>query len=431
MRNEQRMTLLELNGLVRQVIELGLPGEYWVEAELSECRESRGHCYMELIQRDDRQAVPVAKASAKCWASKWMMVRPYFERTTGQRLQSGMKVLLKVYPQFHEAYGFSWIVTDIDPAYTLGDQARRRQEIIRQLKEEGVFDLQRELPLPRFCLRIAVISSQTAAGYGDFAAQLADSPFNFQTRLFPAIMQGEGVEQSIVGALDRINAEVDDFDCVVIIRGGGATSDMSGFDTLLLAESVANFPLPIITGIGHDRDESILDMVSHQRVKTPTAAAAFLVDHAQALLDALNTAQRSITQSAQQKLSALNLQLTTLSSAVPRLFSVVKVQQEARLSTLFNRLLALSAQRIMNSRSLLERFEQHLPLLMDRRLTAERHRIELASEKLKMLDPTLLLSRGYSITLKDGKTVRDPRQLSQGDQIETRLEKGTIQSTVI
>ena len=198
MKSDNRLTLYELNSLVKEVIECEMSHEYWVEAELSECRESRGHCYMELIQREENSATPIARASAKCWASKWMLVRPYFERTTGQQLRAGIKVLLKVYPQFHEAYGFSWIVTDIDPNYTLGDQARRRQEIIHQLKQEGVFDLQHELHLPLFCLNIAVISSQTAAGYGDFSNQLSDSPFAFRTQLFPAIMQGEGVEQSII-----------------------------------------------------------------------------------------------------------------------------------------------------------------------------------------------------------------------------------------
>ena len=183
-----------------------MPDEYWVEAELSECRENHGHCFMSLIQKDERGSTPVAKADARCWASKWMLIRPYFERTTGQPLRPGIKVLLKVYAQFHEAYGFSWIVTDIDPTYTLGDMARKRQEIIRQLKEEGVFDLQKELDLPVFCQRIAVISSETAAGYGDFCHQLSDNPygFHFDVQLFPAIMQGEGVEQSIINALERI-----------------------------------------------------------------------------------------------------------------------------------------------------------------------------------------------------------------------------------
>ena len=430
MSSEKRLTLYELNSLVREVIECEMPNEYWVEAELSECRESRGHCYMEMIQKDEQNATPVAKATAKCWASKWMIVRPYFERTTGQRLHAGMKVLLKVYPQFHEAFGFSWIVTDIDPTYTLGDMARKRQEIIRQLKEEGVFDLQKELQLPLFCQHIAVISSATAAGYGDFCNQLADNPYGFQfrTQLFPAIMQGEGVEQSIIAALERIYHL--DIDCVVIIRGGGATSDMSGFDTLALAENVANFPIPIITGIGHDRDESILDMVSHTSVKTPTAAAAFLIDHLKTVMDILNDSQEQIVRLAQQKLTFYKSQFATIAELLPRLFSNVKVRQEARLDALNNSITHLAQLRLSTFNSQLSTMESKLPILLERRVMTEKHRLQLIEEKAKSLDPTLLLSRGYSITLKDGKTVRDAQQLQPGDDIETRLANGTIHSTV-
>ena len=385
---------------------------------------------MELIQKDEQNATPIAKASAKCWASKWMLVRPYFERTTGQQLHAGMKVLLKVYPQFHEAYGFSWIVTDIDPTYTLGDMARKRQEIIRQLKAEGIFDLQRELHLPIFCQRIAVISSETAAGYGDFFNQLADNPygFRFETRLFPATMQGEGVEQSVINALESIyNGQ---FDCVVIIRGGGATSDMSGFDTLALAENVANFPLPIITGIGHDRDESILDMVSHTRVKTPTAAAAFLIDHLKTVMDILNDSQEQIVRLAQQKLTYYKSQFATIAEVLPRLFSNVKVRQEARLDALNNSIAHHAQQKILNSQLSIVNIENRLPILLDRRLMTEKHRLQLIEEKAKSLDPTLLLSRGYSITLKDGHVIRDAAVLRSGDEIETRLANGTIHSTV-
>ena len=435
--SEKRLTLYELNSLVREVLECEMPDEYWVEAELSECRESRGHCYMELIQKDETTATPIAKASARCWASKWMLVRPYFERTTGQQLHAGMKVLLKVYAQFHEAYGFSWIVTDIDPTYTLGDMARKRQEIIRQLKEEGVFDLQKELQLPLFCQRIAVISSETAAGYGDFCNQLADNPYGlqFQVRLFPAIMQGEGVEQSIIDALGKIYSEYADypdspFDCVVMIRGGGATSDMSGFDTLTLAENVANFPLPIITGIGHDRDESILDMISHTRVKTPTAAAAFLIDHLKTVMDILNDSQEKIARLAQQKLAYYKSQFATIAELLPRLFSNVKVRQEARLDHLNSRLTYAAQQRILNSQSSIINLENRLPILLDRRLMTEKHHLQLIEEKAKSLDPALLLSRGYSMTMKDGRIVRDPQTLHQGDEIETRLEKGTIKSII-
>ena len=432
MNSEKRLTLYELNCLVKDVIEYEMPNEYWVEAELSECREARGHCYMELIQKDEQTATPIAKASARCWASKWMLIRPYFERTTGQQLHAGMKVLLKVYAQFHEAYGFSWIVTDIDPTYTLGDMARKRQEIIRQLKAEGVFDLQKELRLPLFCQRIAVISSETAAGYGDFCNQLTDNPYGFQfeVTLFPAVMQGEGVEQSIIAALECIFDYTSNFDAVVIIRGGGATSDMSGFDTLALAENVANFPLPIITGIGHDRDESILDMVSHTRVKTPTAAAAFLIDHLKTVMDSLNNAQEQIVRLAQQKLAYYKSQFATIAELLPRLFSNIKVRQEARLDALNSRLTHHAQQKITNSQLSIINLENRLPILLDRRLMTEKHRLQLIEEKAKSLDPTLLLSRGYSITLKDGKAVRDACQLQAGDEIETRLEKGTIKSIV-
>ena len=391
-------------------IESELSNEYWVEAELSEVRESRGHCYMELVQKEELTNTPIARASAKCWRSTWSMVEPYFLRTTGQALRAGMKVRLKVYPQFHEAFGFSWIVTDVDATYTLGDMAKKRQDIIRQLKEEGVFDLQKSLRLPLFCQHIAVISSETAAGYGDFSAQLRDNEygFHFSTRLFPAIMQGEQVEQSIIAALDSIYRQIDDFDCVVIIRGGGATADMSGFDTLALAENVAQFPIPIITGIGHDRDECVLDMVSHTRVKTPTAAAALLIDNLKQVLDTLTDAQQRITRYTQLKLSTLKAQLGNLQSSIPHLLTVIMTRQHTRIDTL----------------------AQRIPLLADRRLTQEKHRLELMSEKVKMLDPSLLLKRGYSITLKDGHVVMDARQVQTGDEIETRLSKGTIKSII-
>lgn len=426
---EKALTLYELNSLVRETIEEELHQEYWVEAELSEVREVRGHCYMQLVQYDRSEEggkrkryenTPIAQASAKCWQSSWQLLRPYFEKETGQRLHAGMKVLLQVYAQFHETYGFSWIVTDIDPTYTMGDMARKRQEIIRVLKDEGVFDLQKELPLPLFCQRIAVISSANAAGYGDFVNQLENNEYGFQfhTRLFPAVMQGEDVEKSVIAALEQIfrgsggteaRGNENTFDCVVIIRGGGATADLSGFDTLALAENVANFPLPIITGIGHERDESILDMVSHTRVKTPTAAAAFLIDHLKEVLEVLIDAQERITRYAQQKLSTLNAQLSVVAEAIPRLFSVVKTRQDARLDSM----------------------QEKMTMLIERRLETEQHCIQLVSEKVKSLDPTLLLRRGYSITLHDGKVVKDVSVLNTGDELETRLAHGSVRSKVL
>ena len=416
--NTARLSLRQLNLMVRDAIETALPDEYWVEAELSECRENSGHCYMELIEKDERSNTPVARASAKCWRQTWMMVKPYFERTTGQPLRAGMKVLLKVYAQFHEAYGFSWIVSDIDPTYTLGDMARKRQEIIRQLKEEGVFDLQRELQLPTFAKRIAVISAQHAAGYGDFLRQLEDNEygFRFEVTLFPAIMQGEQVEQSVIAALNQIYATVPvgsptglpSFDCVVILRGGGATADLSGFDTLALAENVAQFPIPIITGIGHDRDESILDMVSHTRVKTPTAAAAFLIDHLRRVWERITNAEASINQYVSEHLRYQQQRISQLATLIP----------------------TLALRRLSDSRHRIEMTESRLPVAIERRLSDQKHRIERLSILLQGFDPQLLLKRGYSITLHNGKAVRDPSLLKAGDEIETRVEKGTIRSVI-
>ena len=403
-------SLLELNRLVRATIEDTLCEQYWLEAEIGQIGENNGHCYLEFIQKVEGHNTPVARAKAKCWRNVWGSVRPYFEHTTGQTLTLGMKVLVLVHPDFHEAFGFSWIVDDIDPRFTLGDMARRRQEIIRQLKAEGVFDLNRELPLPLFTQRIAVISSSTAAGYGDFCRQLEENKrgFRFSVTLYESLMQGEGVERSIISALDKINAHIDDYDCVVIIRGGGATSDMSGFDSLLLAENVANFPLPVITGIGHDRDECILDMVSHTRVKTPTAAAAFLIDRLEQVARRIDDAADRITSYVQHRMEIEKMRLSRAAERIPILFSLVKSKQENKMETL-NQRIASAVQR-----------------LIDRR----RHTLDILEQRTKSLDPTLLLQRGYSITLVNGHALRSPSAVKPGDVIVTRLADGTVKSTV-
>ena len=277
----QPLSLFELNALVRKSVKLCLPDEYWVQAELSDVRTNySGHCYLEFVQKDSRGNALVAKARGMIWSNIYVMLKPYFERETGQTFTSGIKVLVKVTVDFHELYGYSLTVVDIDPAYTLGDMARRRKEIIRRLEEEGVLTLNKELEMPLLPQRVAVISSATAAGYGDFCNQLLNNADGlvFYPHLFAAVMQGDKVEASVIAALNAIYKEVDRWDVVVIIRGGGATSDLSGFDTYDLAANCAQFPLPIITGIGHERDDTVIDMVSHTRVKTPTAAAEFLIN---------------------------------------------------------------------------------------------------------------------------------------------------------
>lgn len=427
------LTLYELNSLVRDVIETTLDGAYWVEAELSEAREVHGHCYMELVQKDLFGATPVARASAKCWRNTWIRLKPKFERTTGQSLHAGMKVMLLVTANFHEAYGFSWIVQDIDPTYTMGDMARKRLEIINQLKAEGVFDMQKGLELPMFAQHIAVISSEGAAGYGDFCNQLKenDEGFWFYTELFPAVMQGADVEPTVIAALDAINDRLDEFDVVVIIRGGGATADMSGFDTLSLAENVANFPIPVITGIGHDRDESVLDMVSHTRVKTPTAAAAFLVDHLEDVWLHINDCQTRLLNVVNRRMDLAKERLSRLAERIPTLFSLVKVQQTNRVDRLANRLSTLMHEQLMHEQYRVQALERVMQPLAQQRLTTERHRLEQLGIRLHSVDPALMLKRGYSITRINGKAVRDASQLKTGDEIETQLEKGTVKSKVV
>lgn len=409
MASERTFTLLELNRMVRETIERQMDGKYWVEAELSDLHD-RNHCYMELVENDPFGPTPLAKARAVCWANRWTALRSKFERQTQQQLRPGIKVRMMVTPTFHEAYGFAYQVSDIDPDYTLGDIVRKRMEIIRQLKEAGIFDLQRELVLPRFAQRIAVISSAQAAGYGDFCHQIDDNSYglSFSHELFAAIMQGEQVEQSVIAALDRINARIDEFDVVVIIRGGGATTDMSGFDTLALAENVANFPLPIITGIGHDRDECILDMVSYMRVKTPTAAAAFLIDHLSEVYAALVSARERISRIAERHLAYEKMRLKQLADRIPTLFALTRERQTKRIDALAHRLDSAATQR----------------------LERERHRLQLVAHRAQAQDPIHILSRGYSITLHNGHALRSGDELADGDIIETRLEQGTLKSEI-
>lgn len=409
MASERTFTLLELNHMVRETIERQMDGKYWVEAELSDLHD-RNHCYMELVENAPFGPTPLAKARAVCWANRWTALRSKFERQTLQQLRPGIKVRMMVTPTFHEAYGFAYQVSDIDPDYTLGDIVRKRMEIIRQLKEAGIFDLQRELVLPRFAQRIAIISSAQAAGYGDFCHQIDDNSYglSFSHELFAAIMQGEQVEQSVIAALDRINARIDEFDVVVIIRGGGATTDMSGFDTLALAENVANFPLPIITGIGHDRDECILDMVSYMRVKTPTAAAAFLIDHLSEVYAALVSARERISRIAERHLAYEKMRLKQLADRIPTLFALTRERQTKRIDALAHRLDSAATQR----------------------LERERHRLQLVAQRAQAQDPIHILRRGYSITLHNGHALRSGDELADGDIIETRLEQGTLKSEI-
>lgn len=426
------LSLFELNQLVRRSVRTCLPDEYWVQVELSDVRANySGHCYLECVQKDPKSNSLIAKARGIIWNNVFSQLKPYFEQETGQAFVSGIKVLVKVTVDFHELYGYSLTIVDIDPAYTLGDMARRRREILLRLQEEGVLSLNKELELPVLAQRIAVISSATAAGYGDFCNQLENNAFGFAfyPRLFPAIMQGERVEASVIAALDRIYAESEKWDVVVIIRGGGATSDLSGFDTYDLAASCAQFPLPIITGIGHERDDTVIDLVAHTRVKTPTAAAEFLVNHLRQTAEQLENYAYYIRQEVPARLNREKERLERCITRIPARVQMRLQREDFRRERLAKRMEMAWQSRLAREQYRLE-LSSRLSVALQTRLLKEKHRLDLLEKSVEAASPDLLLKRGYSITLKDGKAVTDAFLLKPGDRVVTRVAKGQFSSEV-
>lgn len=407
----ERLSLFELNTLVKRSITQCLPDEYWVQAELSDVRNhTAGHCYLEFVQKDPRSNNLIAKARGTIWTNIFRILQPYFEDATGQAFVTGIKVLVKVSVEFHELYGYSLTVHDIDPTYTLGDMVRQRKEILKQLEEDGVLTLNKELEMPLLPKRIAVISSAVAAGYDDFKHQLVNNPrhYYFYTELFPSTMQGSRVEESLLSSLENILSRVDEFDAVVIIRGGGATSDLSGFDTYFLAAACAQFPLPIITGIGHERDDTVLDMVAHTRVKTPTAAAEYLINRMDEAAEKLFTLSEQLREGAQDLLKNEKQHLDVLKN---------------QMSTLVFRKLSDAQVRLLTLQNTLKQGTTTL-------LLKEKHKLELWKQRVTDASPEKQLLRGYSITMKDGKIIKDASQVKPGDSLTTRLAKGNLITTV-
>lgn len=425
------LTLFELNSLVRQTLELTICEEYWVCAEISELRVNR-HCYMELVQKDMHGNGIIAKARAQVWSNRWSLIKAMFESVTQQTLTPGMQVLVKAEITFHEIYGYSLNITDIDPTYTLGDMAKRRMEIMRRLEEEGISDMNKELQLPRLLQRIAIISSASAAGYGDFCNQLKNNPegLAFKTQLFQATMQGNDVTSSIIAALNAIAAHLDDWDAVIIIRGGGATSDLSGFDTLELAENVAQFPLPIITGIGHERDDTIIDLIAHTRVKTPTAAAEFLIRHQKEELDLLESINLRISNSISNLLLAEHTRLKLLANKIPSLFSMIRKREEIRIDRFVSMLGYNSLRYIDTKKNDIIMLNKQRALYTQDFLKNKKIKIEFIENKLKNSNPERILKLGFSIARINGKAIRNIQDVKEGDSIETTLASGTIKSTV-
>lgn len=389
MNNNEPLSLYALNNIVRNVLAENMPARYWVVAELSEVRETAaGHCYIELVQRDEDTNEMLAKARGTIWSRVYTLLRPYFLQQTGQPFAVGLKVLLQVTIGFHELYGFALDVCDVEPSYTIGDMARRRQLIINRLADEGVINLNRELPFPQLPQRIAVISSSFAAGYGDFCHQLQNNPYGFvfYPHLFASPMQGAKVEQGIIDALNSIAANIDCWDLVVIIRGGGATSELSCFDTYDLANNCAQFPLPIVTGIGHQRDDTVLDIVAHTRAKTPTAAAELLI-HTMAQ-------QAAIIDDFKQKVVS----------------AVVNRMESARMHLSFT--------------------VRQLPVAAKLCLQKHYHRLELFEAEVKAASPRRILSLGYSLTTCNGVVVRSVDDVEPGAEVVTHIADGKFTSTI-
>lgn len=430
----RELSLLELNNLVRGAVSEAFPGTCWVRAEMSDVRTnaSSGHCYLEFIEKNPITGQLVARARGSIWAKTFRMLKPYFEMETGQLFASGLKVLVKVSVEFHELYGYSLTVLDIDPAYTLGDMLRKRMEIIRQLKEEGVFTLNKELPFPVLPKRIAVITSPTAAGYEDFLNQLANNKagYPFYPKLFPALMQGERTEESVIAALDRIYHHIDCFDVVVIIRGGGSTSDLNSFDSYLLAANCAQFPLPVITGIGHERDDTILDMVAHTRMKTPTAVAEFLIGRMDAAAEELEDLQQEVSELASTILLKQKNFLQLLGARLPVIVTNRIERNRSFLQMAGNKLPAFASAMLLRRRSTLESLQMQLQNRAASRLAESTRFIQLTEQFIKMASPDYVLKRGYSLSLKDGKIIKHATDLNPGDELVTRFADGDVKSIV-
>lgn len=451
----EAITLYELNSRIKQVLKKGFPETVWITAEITEIQLNHsGHCYLQLADKKEADESIVAVARGTIWAFTFRTLRPYFETMTGRSLAKGMKVMLNVEVVFHEVYGYSLNVKDIDPTYTVGDLERKKKEILKQLEQDGIIDMNRELEFPVLPKNIAVISSPTAAGLGDFLNQLANNPYGyrFHVKLFPAIMQGEKTTDSVIAALERIYEYESLFDVVVIIRGGGSQTDLGCFDSYDMAANIAQFPLPVIAGIGHERDETIADRVAHLRVKTPTAAAAYLIEVFREQDGRLETLQNDFITGVQDLIHEQQTRQLVAVSEFKRLVQGLLSGNATRLKLLSQRIEHASETYIQNRLTAFEhlkaRLESRVALGADRQrnrlqqlegevrqkavriLTDHKRRLELASTTVRYVDPRKVLERGYSITRLNGKAVKDAGQLKEGDVLETEMAKGKVRSEV-
>ena len=428
---ENSLTLLEYNSKIKQLVHDPDVQGCWVTAETSDLRVSRGHCYLELIQKNEDGAT-VARLGAVIWTSTFARLNSYFLEKTGSNLKTAMSVMVKVNATFHEQYGLKAVITDINPSYTLGDMERIRREIMARLTKDGIIDMNKQLSWPLAPQRIAIISARGAAGYGDFVNQLYNNDYGltFYTCLFEAVMQGVNTVPSVIAALDRIAAVEELFDCVVIIRGGGSTSDLNSFDSYELGSNIAQFPLPVITGIGHDRDVTIPDMVSKLHVKTPTAAAQFLVQCGLAQLDRLNELAAMVVTSARDAVAHSREQLAYYGNYIPITAQKLVETSRLRLAGFAQSIPLVLKSRLASERNGLQHKQQAIRQALASGFEREKMRIASLTDKVQLLSPQNILNRGYSLTTVDGHVVTCATAVKSGDRLETLLKDGKVISIV-
>ena len=427
---DNAITLLELNNRVAQAI-ISSPlstQNVWVTAELSDV-SIRNHCYMELLQKDDNGR-QVAKVRAVIWSGIFSRLKVKFETETHQRFDTGIKLKVCGSVNMHPVFGLSFVITDLDPTYTLGDLLRRRHEIVERLRREGILELNRQLEWPQLVQRVAVISAPNAAGYGDFMNQLMynSQRLRFEPRLFAAVMQGEKAPQSIIESLNEIGSG--EWDCVVIIRGGGATSDLQCFEDYHLASNIAQFPIPVIIGIGHERDITLLDYVANMRVKTPTAAAEWLIEHGERELDAVNDVAQTIFNIVGGIVASCKEQLSYYQGVLPVLPLDAVRRASLRLNNAAMLLSGIGSKHLVPARSRLDMMETNLTASALNAIQRARESMNSAEALVAALSPASVLKRGFSITKANGVVVTDASVLSPGEVIETMLASGVVRSIV-
>lgn len=425
---DRTFSLSEINLALRDLVQELFYEAIWITAEISEIRvQSNGHCYLELIERDSKQKI-IARQRATIWATQYAMLSPYFEQVTGRSLAAGMQVMVLANIAFHEIYGFSFNIVDVNPEYTLGKIVSEKAQIIKRLEEEGVLKMNQELDFPTLPKRVAVISSTTAAGLEDFCHQLQENSggYGFHIELFGAKMQGKETETAVVAALDQIFERADEFDVVAIIRGGGATADLDSFNSYEIAMNITQFPLPVLSGIGHQRDETVIDLVAHHSLKTPTAVAEFLIScfeeqdiRIASLRDSIVELLKSFTTTERQQIDhlAYNLALHSRSGISQTL---------QRLENSSFAVKTLARNQILSSRATVERYSTEIPKLSKQLIERQYSRVSFAEKSLSLLSPQNILKKGYTLIRQDGKIIPSADRFNSTGNFDIIFSDGEV-----